>query len=1583
MKSRALFLAALAVAFAAQAVPVSRNQAATAASAWARSGMALGARFGTAADAARVRTVSVSTGIDYHVVPLTGGGSVVMSADTESEPVVLFSSDDLTKLEADGPLPDLLARDARLRARLRLLTLEAQGFVRQIPAASNATASAQALRTAAATLTRASQKAAGGWRRLLAVGASAPNSVTEANAADQISDLRVGPLVTTRWSQSTHNDAVGGEPVYNYYVLEKLGFAEDPSLRNVWLSGCTATAAAQILNYFKFAATNEVGYACQVGGESKTLKTLGGTPDETGVVANGYDFANMVDRPTDPSDPSFPLWQRAIGSLAYDCAVALKSIFGEGLTGAYAMDTAAMYRDQFGYANAFVFADQGVIDGTSVGLHDAKLREKTLYANFDAGKPVQLGIYGYQKSVVGGQTRYGKDIVGHAVVADGYGFMGTGEDRVAYVHVNLGWSGSDDAWYNIPEIDTSSVGALIGDTSGVDFLYLGEATFNLVPGDAAHAGEVDKELLTGRIFDATGTNAVAGATVRVLNAAGRVVCETTTGANGIYAASVPGGADYEVWAFGADGTLAFSDAIRVSKTKGDKNGMLTMSSLVGNVWGIDLALEKPSVRIGATEYPTLDKALAAAVEGDTVEILGPTALRESVTLDADLTILSTNANAYATPIVRRDGARLSVAGGIVHFTNVVFAPEATAPVVVTGDGCVAVSGVVVFDDVASGTPGLETEKVANFLLEGPLETGLTLQCKAAVKPSDKFGRYAGLAPVDATNSAARIVATFGEDCAGAPLSAAASGTLYWKSRVAVDPAVAAAYVKGESEDDRIYYRNLDRLFAANPAGASLVVTKDGARLDSRVVLTSAYEIVAAEGVRKALGIGDAAGLCVAANGSLSVSGVTVDGYTGNGLFVVDGGTLAVRDSAFAGLTGTNYHAAAIAVLKGAASVTDCTISNCVASGRHRTIYGSEKSVASSGGGIYLKGEGCSLTLADSAIVACSASSFGGGVYAGPSSRVTLSGDLRVTENTSSRTSASSPVDNLLLDGESAETAATLTLGGPVTGLVGVRRRVMPFATGAADVLTNAAAAFANDADETQVAAYDAAMGGLVWESLPEGPQEVDPADAVAAVIPDTGATRYYGSLADAFATLTGPATVEVLTDAGLTNAVTVSYAVTLRSSAGARRTLYSGDGEIRVVSGAALAVTNLTFDGSRGTGGLLTVTGGTLSLQDGATVRGVAGTASRDASAIRVREGGVFVLEDGAAIERCRNAYQTAGNATEVGKGGAVHLDHATAYLRGGTITDCAAWLGGGVMADNGSEVHVSGSVRIDGNQSLPDGARNNLALSADSTLWLDGPFTGRIGYSEGVLTATNVFGRVAANFAGTAAEKAASAHNFTRDATGDVGIAVTGGGETWLVWSDALDVNGSLALDGTDYAILPEAQPLTAAITAAATNFVCSGDAYVCSLDGHGFVVACEPQTAVGTYTATATPKKGFAWADGTTTARTIRWAIAAPAPTPTPDPEPDPEPEPEPPAVTNVPTPIAFQSIVRVSETEWALTVTNRVPRCWYRLLSTEDLSQGFVTTGAWEQAASAGAWTTNVTTSGGARFWKAEAKEGVVGE
>lgn len=94
-------------------------------------------------------------------------------------------------------------------------------------------------------------------------------------------------------------------------------------------------------------------------------------------------------------------------------------------------------------------------------------------------------------------------------------------------------------------------------------------------------------------------------------------------------------------------------------------------------------------------------------------------------------------------------------------------------------------------------------------------------------------------------------------------------------------------------------------------------------------------------------------------------------------------------------------------------------------------------------------------------------------------------------------------------------------------------------------------------------------------------------------------------------------------------------------------------------------------------------------------------------------------------------------------------------------------------------------------------------------------------------------------------------------------------------------------------------------------------------------------------------------------------------------------PPPPPGPTVVTNTPDPIAFQSISSVDADTWTLVVTNRVPYCNYRILYTDDLTKGFVNTGAWEQAIGTAdevrVWTTNVVTGGGQWYWKAEATEG----
>jgi hypothetical protein len=55
--------------------------------------------------------------------------------------------------------------------------------------------------------------------------------------------------------------------------------------------------------------------------------------------------------------------------------------------------------------------------------------------NLDAEYPVILGILGR---------------TGHAVVVDGYGYDASTRVKALYHHLNMGWGGHEDIWYNLP-----------------------------------------------------------------------------------------------------------------------------------------------------------------------------------------------------------------------------------------------------------------------------------------------------------------------------------------------------------------------------------------------------------------------------------------------------------------------------------------------------------------------------------------------------------------------------------------------------------------------------------------------------------------------------------------------------------------------------------------------------------------------------------------------------------------------------------------------------------------------------------------------------------------------------------------------------------------------------------------------------------------------------------------------------------------------------------------------------------------------------------------------------------------------------
>ena len=683
-------------------------------------------------------------------------------------------------------------------------------------------------------------------------------------------------------------------------------------------------------------------------------------------------------------------------------------------------------------------------------------------------------------------------------------------------------------------------------------------------------------------------------------------------------------------------------------------------------------------------------------------------------------------------------------------------------------------------------------------------------------------------------------------------------------------------------------------------------------------------------------------------------------------------------------------------------------------------------------------------------------------------------------------------DDLYLHSFNPKPDAQLLLTGPVEGLVGVcckgrNESGVRFADAewAVDAHESAIAFFrCARKDEVVAEAVDSPTAGLRWTKALVGPQplpEERKGEASARVTYRDGTEKYYLLTYEALEALAGNATVEIIGKRGnyIRSDLEVKYAVTLKSDGDVG--FYSferrGDCSFRIGTGASLTLQDIDIRGCQMTNGVdeagnpvllrakpdewtsvpvFDVCGGSLALETPSDLQyeteiaHVYGDFKRNAGAVSVWQDGKFTIESGAVIRDCVNLYVDDGSGS--GRGGAVLVDNGRAELFGGTITNCFANNGGGVFIGNLAKVEVKGDMVIDGNFRLDGTTPSNLYVYDRGQMVLTGKLTGHVGYTEGVLADTEVFGRIGSSV--LSADRQTSAHNFTHDTNGDVGMAVSGpGGTNLLVWSSSLDAAGNYTdRDGTRYALVagdefpvevPDPIPLTY-----------DGSEQIGVPAGIGYEISGNAATAAGGYTATLTLRPGFVWSGESTGGKTVPWTIAkatydmsgvtfVDAAFPYDglvheltisgtlpdgvsvsytdnalkeigsldvtatftgdsgnykeidpktatltvfdsglvDPPVPPSSGPQWEVVTNHPTPIAFRSIARVSDTEWALSVTNRVRYCNYRLLWTTDLTKGFVSTGDWEHVVHENCeiWTTNVITSGGAYFWRAEGKEG----
>ena len=398
MRSKAIFMALLAFAFGdVEAARVTVSQASQAARAWASagSGRRLGAKLGTSVEGAS--TLSATNGLQVHLVKLSGG-TVLMSGDTEFEPVLAFTSEkgDCSSIDPKSPLWALLNADLARQQRAVQL--------RRLVATSSGTAGAR---------TPSESR----WTALL--GGATPGVATATGArpisedADVLDDLRVGILLKTKWGQST----LSGRKCFNYYTPGNC------------VCGCVATAFAQTMRYHRWPEGEVASFsgACMYKGVSTNLTTTGGV----------FDWENMPK--TALTSGNEETEAQAIGRLTFECGVAVDMMYampdGSG-SGASTDDVVPALTEKFGYASARWYGDTGSLS------NDETIRERYVYPSLDAGCPVIFSIRG-----PGG---------GHAVVGDGYGYDMVGGAKTPYIHLNMGWTSQNDWWYNFPNIATGS-----------------------------------------------------------------------------------------------------------------------------------------------------------------------------------------------------------------------------------------------------------------------------------------------------------------------------------------------------------------------------------------------------------------------------------------------------------------------------------------------------------------------------------------------------------------------------------------------------------------------------------------------------------------------------------------------------------------------------------------------------------------------------------------------------------------------------------------------------------------------------------------------------------------------------------------------------------------------------------------------------------------------------------------------------------------------------------------------------------------------------------------------------------------------
>lgn len=354
-KRQLLFLLACFMACVAKAAPVDQKQAQQLAQDFfAKKGISYAAPklvFKAPGKQQTVQTVS------YYVFNATGrNGFVLVSGDDRTVPILGYS--DHGSLDTDNLPPNVKAW--------------LEGYHRQIDALGEETA----------------------------VGAPQQKAPATNRRAAEATKKPIAPLLTTTWNQnSPYND-----------LCPRYGFPNSDDTK-ACVTGCVATALAQVMYYYKWPAkTYEL-----IPGYTNPRTVNGFTMNVEEVAADTpIDWANMCDNYQNVSDVAK---RKAVAELMLYCGTSVEMAYGPSSSAScsdipYALKTYFGYQGKMKYINRkFYLIDEW---------------DQLIFNELLNSRPV----------IYDGQSTGG----GHAFVVDGY-------DGDGLYHVNWGWGGMSDGYF--------------------------------------------------------------------------------------------------------------------------------------------------------------------------------------------------------------------------------------------------------------------------------------------------------------------------------------------------------------------------------------------------------------------------------------------------------------------------------------------------------------------------------------------------------------------------------------------------------------------------------------------------------------------------------------------------------------------------------------------------------------------------------------------------------------------------------------------------------------------------------------------------------------------------------------------------------------------------------------------------------------------------------------------------------------------------------------------------------------------------------------------------------------------------------